>query len=103
MGRITPSFRQTYQDLVGRLRKGYVSMLRDSGNREAFELLLKDAWDREHAAMVNSEIPLVLDALNLTANVHNKCEIQVLKERLAERDRKIAELEGRLMRLEDRV
>jgi len=50
--------------------------------------------------MSNSEIPLVLDALNLTANVHNKGEIQRLKEGLAERDRRIEELERRLKKVE---
>jgi hypothetical protein len=84
MGRVTPSFRQTYQELLERLRKNYVEMLRDEGHREAFDALLREAWDREHAAMANSELPLVLDALNLTANLHNQSEIQRLKRRLDE-------------------
>lgn len=100
VGRITPPFRQNYQQLLERLRGGYAGMLRDPADREGFDLLLKEAWDREHAAMSNSEIPLVLDALNLTANVHNKGEIQRLKEGLAERDRRIEDLERRLKRVE---
>lgn len=82
MGRVTPSFRQTHQEFLEKIRKTYVEMLRDENHREAFEALLREAWDREHAAMANSELPLVLDALNLTANVHNKGEIQKLKRRL---------------------
>jgi len=84
MGRVTPSFRQTYQEFLERIRKNYVEMLRDERHEEAFDALLREAWDREHAAMANSELPLVLDALNLTANLHNKSEIQRLKKRLDE-------------------
>jgi len=88
MGRVTPSFRQTYQEFLERIRKNYVEMLRDEGHREAFDALLREAWDREHAAMANSELPLVLDAMNLTANLHNKSEIQRLKKRLDELEKK---------------
>ena len=35
LGRITPPFRQNYQELVERLRRNYAGMLRGSGNREA--------------------------------------------------------------------
>ncbi len=91
MGRITPTFRQTYQELLEKLRKNYVAMLRDPRHREAFESLLMEAWDREHAAMSNSELPLVLDALNLTANIHNKSEVEELKERLARLERKLGD------------
>ncbi len=83
-----------------KLKVNYVGFLRDAEGREAFRLLERDAWDRDHAAMVNSDIPLVLDVLNLTANVHNKGEIIVLWKMLAERDRKIGELEERLKMLE---
>jgi len=76
MGRITPPFRQSCIDLLERLRKNYAGMLRDAQNREAFELLLREAWDREHAAMANAEAPLVIDALNLTANVSNRGKIE---------------------------
>jgi len=102
MGRITPPFRQMYQEQLERLRSDYVALLRDPNHRRAFELLLKEAWDREHAAMGNSEVPLVLDALNLTANVHNRGAIELLREGLRERDSRIAALEERLRRLEVR-
>jgi hypothetical protein len=89
MGRVTPSYRQTYQEFLERIRKNYVEMLRDEGHREAFEALLREAWDREHAAMANSELPLVLDALNLTANLHNQSEIQRLERRLEELEKNL--------------
>ncbi|MGH9920673.1 MAG: hypothetical protein ACRD6W_17610 [Nitrososphaerales archaeon] len=94
MGRITPNFRQTYQELLDKLRKNYVAMLRDPRHKAAFESLLMEAWDSEHAAMSNSESPLVLDALNLTANVHNKSEIDELKERLARLEKRVGADEG---------
>lgn len=100
MGRITPPFRQNYQELLERLRKNYVGLLRDARNREAFELLFREAWDREHAAMGNAEVPLVLDALNLTANVHNRGRIEEMRRELERRDLAIAALEERVSKLE---
>ena len=95
MGRVTPSFTQVYQELIGRLRRDFVPMMRDARHREAFEALLTQAWDRERAAMGNSEVALLLDALNLMANVHNKSQLAQLKGR-------VEEIEGRLARLETR-
>ena len=95
MGRVTPSFTQVYQELIERLRRDFVPMMRDARHREAFEALLTQAWDRERAAMGNSEVALLLDALNLMANVHNKSQLAQLKGR-------VEEIEGRLARLETR-
>lgn len=100
MGRVTPPFRQLYQELLERLRRNYLPLLRDQANRRGFEALLSEAWDREHAAMGNSETPLVLDALNLTANVHNSGAIAELRAALLESERKMEALEERLRRLE---
>jgi hypothetical protein len=100
MGRITPPFRQLYQETLERLRSNYVALLRDPENKNGFDLLLKEAWDREHAAMGNSELPLVLDALNLTANVHNSGAIAELRNALEERDGRIGALEERVRRIE---
>lgn len=76
MGRITPSFRQSYQELLDKLRKNYVELLRDTDHKENFDRLVKEAWDREYAAMSNAELPLVLDTLNLTANVPIKVKLR---------------------------
>ncbi len=102
MGRTTPPFRQSYLDMLERLRKNYVGMLREALDREAFELLLREAWDREHAAMVNAEVPLVLDVMNLTANIHNRGKIEEMKKELERRGTAIAALEERVRRLEGR-
>ena len=102
MGRITPSFRQLYFERLDKLKKYYVGLLRDPAHRNAFQLLLREAWDREHAAMSNAEIPFVLDALNLTANVHIKAEIITLKQRLEESQLVVRKLEEKLKVLEKR-
>lgn len=95
MGRVTPSFTQVYQELIEKLRKEFVPMIRDAQHREAFESLLTDAWDRERAAMSNSQIALLLDALNLMANVHNKSQLARLKKRLETLEERLAKLEPR--------
>jgi len=100
MGRVTPPFRQLYQELLERLRRNYLPLLRDPSHRKGFDALLSEAWDREHAAMGNSETPLVLDALNLTANVHNSGAIAELREALLDGERRLEALEERLRRLE---
>jgi len=100
MGRVTPPFRQLYQELLEKLRRNYLPLLRDQVHRKGFESLLSEAWDREHAAMGNSETPLVLDALNLTANIHNSGAIAELREALLEKEKRVEALEERLKRLE---
>jgi hypothetical protein len=36
----------------------------DLGHKSAFDLLLKEAWNQEQAAMGNSTLPTVCDKLN---------------------------------------
>jgi hypothetical protein len=103
MGRITPSFRRRYEEAVGELKTSYQSALIELGHREAFDLLLKEAWGVEQAAMGNSNLPTVIDALNITANIHNRKLIELLRRRLEERERVIQELQRRLEALEARV
>ena len=103
MGRITPSFRQRYEALVSELRKSYQSALIDPGHREAFDLLLKDAWCVEQAAMGNSNLPTVVDALNITANIHNRKLIEALRRRLEEQEKVILELQRRVEALANLV
>ncbi|MDG7037217.1 MAG: hypothetical protein JRM72_07525 [Nitrososphaerota archaeon] len=95
MGRVTPAFREEYKDVLGRLRRGYVQLLRDSGDRRAFEELVAEAWDLEHAAMTNSEMATIVDSLNLTANVHNRAEIDDLRKQLLELQERLHALEKR--------
>jgi hypothetical protein len=64
MGRITPSFRQLYEETVAELKSELQSAMVDLGHKSAFDLILKDAWSREQAAMGNSTLPTGCDRLN---------------------------------------
>jgi hypothetical protein len=93
MGRITPSFRQLYEDTMAKLQsgQGYKNSLLDLGHKSALDQLLQEAWGPECAAMSNSNL-LMLDALNLTANIHNRKLIDLQRRRIADLESEIAEL-----------
>ena len=55
--------------------------MRDPDLQEAFDLLIRE-WSREGPAMIQSNLPYPLDAMNLLANVHVRAEIEQLEERL---------------------
>jgi len=103
MGRITPSFRQLFESQVEELKRSFQNALLDLNHREAFGLLLREAWSAEGHAMSSSKAPVTLDAMNLMANVHNKKCVEELRKALNEREERIRELEGRLERLERRI
>jgi RecA/RadA recombinase len=103
MGRITPSFRQRYEETIGELKTNYQNSLIDLGHKQAFDLLLKEAWGSEQAAMGNSNLPTVVDALNITANIYNRKTIESLKRRLEEKEKTVEELLQRIQALEDKI
>jgi hypothetical protein len=86
MGRITPSFRQQFKLLIEELRRsnGFQNTLLSLEHKKALDMLLKEAWSAEDAAMSNSGIPCVLDILNLMANVHNKKCVEELRKKVLE-------------------
>ena len=87
MGRITPSFRQMFLRELRRLRnkrKGFYNTLREPKHKEAFDALIRDAWQPESAAMVQSDLYGVIDDMNLMASVNVKKEIEALKETINE-------------------
>ena len=81
VGRITPSFRRLLIAEIERLYKRYRPSLRDPELQDAFDLLIRE-WSREGPAMIQSNLPYPLDAMNLLANVHVRAEIERLEERL---------------------
>ena len=103
MGRITPSFRQLYEETISELRTELQAALVDLSHKNAFDLLLKEAWNPEQAAMGNSTLPTVSDKLNVMASIHNRKLIAVLTKGLKEKDREIEELKQRVSSLEDKV
>jgi hypothetical protein len=62
------------------------------GHKNAFDLLLKEAWNSEQTAMGNSTLPTVSDKLNIMASIHNRKLIAALSRELKEKDAEIPEL-----------
>jgi hypothetical protein len=103
MGRITPSFRQLYEETVAELKSELRSAMVDLGHKSAFDSLLKDAWSREQAAMGNSTLPTVCDKLNLIASIHNRKLLAAISRELKEKDMEIKQLSHRIDELENTV
>lgn len=103
MGRITPTFRQLYEETISELRTELQAALVDLGHKNAFDLLLKEAWNPEQAAMGNSTLPTVCDKLNLMAAIHVRKLIAVLTRELKQRDSMIEKLEERLVSIENQL
>jgi hypothetical protein len=103
MGRITPSFRQLYEETISELKSELQSAMVDLGHKSAFDLILRDAWNREQAAMGNSTLPTVCDKLNLIASIHNRKLTAAMAKELREKDIKIKQLSDRVIELENTV
>jgi hypothetical protein len=101
MGRITPSFRQLYDEVMSDLRTELQGAFVDLGHKKAFDLLLK-AWSSEQAAMGNSTLPTVCDKLNLVASVHNRKLIAALVNESKQKDLIIQDLENKIIELQDK-
>lgn len=101
MGRITPSFRQLYEEVMSELRTELQAALVDLGHKKAFELLVKEAWNPEQAAMGNSTLPTVCDKLNIVAAIHNRKLVVSLTNELKEKDIIIQDLENKILELKD--
>jgi DNA polymerase elongation subunit (family B) len=103
MGRITPSFRQLYEETISDMRSELQAALVDLNHKSAFDLLLKEAWNPEQADMGNSTLPTVSDKLNVMASIHNRKLIAILTKGLKEKAHEIEELKQQVSSLEDRV
>jgi hypothetical protein len=103
MGRITPSFRQLYEETISDLKMELQSALVDLGHKNAFDLLLKEAWNPEQAAMGNSTLPTVCDKLNVMAAIHNRKLIAALVRELRDKDEIIDKFEERIIAIENRL
>lgn len=101
MGRLTPSFRQLYDEVMSEMRTELQGAFVDLGHKKAFDLLLK-AWSSEQAAMGNSTLPTVCDKLSIVASIHNRKLIASLANELKEKDAIIQDLENRVIELQDK-
>jgi hypothetical protein len=70
MGRIVPPFRQLYDETISDLTTVLKAALVDLGHKSAFDLLFKEAWNPEVAALGNSTLPTVCDKLNVMSTIH---------------------------------
>jgi hypothetical protein len=70
------------------LRNCYV----DVTHKDAFDLLYKEAWHPEEAAMGNSTLPTVLDILCMVANINIRKLIEQKKEEIKTKETKIQAL-----------
>jgi hypothetical protein len=103
LGRITPPFRQLYEEIISELRTELQAAFVDLGHKSAFDLLLKEAWNPEQAAMGNSTLPTVADKLNIMASIQNRKLIAVLSRELKEKDLEIQELRQIVTSLENKL
>ncbi len=93
MGKLTPSFRTVYSEVLDELRKEIRDCFVDLSHNEAFDFLYKEAWRPEEAAMGNSTLPTVLDKLCMVANINTRKLIEVIKAEIKLKNIKIEELE----------
>ena len=96
MGRLTPSFRTVYAEVLDDLRKEIRNCFVDLNHKEAFDLLYKEAWRPEEAAMGNSNLPTVLDKLCMVANINTRKLIEVIKAEIKLKEIRTEEL-GRMI------
>jgi polyhydroxyalkanoate synthesis regulator phasin len=95
--------RLLYEEIISELRTELQAALVDLGHKSAFDLLLKEAWNPEQAAMGNSTLPTVSDKLNIMASIHNRKLIAVLSKELKEKDSEIQELRQAITSLKNKL
>ncbi|MGA9150702.1 MAG: hypothetical protein WBZ36_08995 [Candidatus Nitrosopolaris sp.] len=61
-----------YTETISELKTELQAALVDLGHKSAFDLLLKEAWNPEQAAMGNSTLPTVSDKLNIMASIQQE-------------------------------
>lgn len=103
MGRLTPSFRTVYSEALDDLRTEIRNCFVDLSHKEAFDLLNKEAWRPEEAAMGNSTLPTVLDKLCMVANINTRKVIEVIEAEIKIREIKIERLEEMIESLEEKI
>jgi hypothetical protein len=103
MGRLTPSFRTVYSQVLDDLRKEMRNCFVDVTHKDAFDLLYKEAWRPEEAAMGNSTLPTVLDKLCMVANINTRKLIEIKKAEIKFKEAKIQALSELVDSLEQKI
>jgi hypothetical protein len=80
VGRITPRWRAIYHRQIDRWRNRnrFYHALREAQRQDAFNHLLR-VWGRESAAPSNANLPCVIDAHDLMANVDAERCLETLR------------------------
>jgi len=95
LGRNTPPFRQSFQELVSKLRREFQDALLTLNRREAFDTLV-EAWSAELGAMSFAESMKLLDLMLLVAAVDNRSLCEGLQRGFRTLDDRISRIERRL-------
>jgi hypothetical protein len=103
MGRLTPSFRTVYSEVLEDLRKEMRNCFVDITHKEAFDSLYKEAWRPEEAAMGNSTLPTVLDKLCMVANINTRKLIENIRAEIKLKETKIEELARMIDSLQQKI
>ena len=75
----------------------------DISHKDAFDLLYREAWRPEEAAMGNSTLPTVLDKLCIVANINTRKLIELIKAEIKIRETKIQVLQEMIESLEQKI
>jgi hypothetical protein len=103
MGRLTPSFRVVYGEVMDDLRREIRDSFVDLQHKKAFELLYKEAWRPEEAAMGISTLPTVLDKLVMVGNINIRKLIGQVSNEVKARGSRIEDLAERVKSIEEKV
>jgi hypothetical protein len=101
--RLTSSYRTVYAEVIEELQKELRGCFVDLQHKAAFDLLYKEAWRPEEAAMGNSTLPTVLDKLCMVANINTRKLIDVIKAEIKLKETKIEELAQMIDSLEQKI
>ena len=92
-----------YSEVLDDLRKQIRNCVVDVTHKDAFDLLYKETWRPEEAAMGNSTLPTVLDKLCMVANINTRKLIEIIKAEIKIRDTKIQALQEMIDSLEQKI
>lgn len=97
MGRSTPPFRVSFQEMVSKLRKEFRDALVKVDRRDAFDRLV-EAWSSELGAMSFAESLTLLDLMLLVAAIDNRSLLSSLLHDAEALTKKVSNIEERLSR-----
>jgi hypothetical protein len=98
---ILDSPRRIPQTLLNKLEKNHYDVVGDPCYREACRLLLHEVHEGNQVPSRTVNFPSVLDALNFSANIHNKSDIEALKEAMRKHEAMIRVLKEKIEEMID--